>query len=562
MKVRKFHLKALYLIPILAAGCAQFSIKVPEVTDSDFEASYRNDLMTLASDEFQGRRPGTPGGEKTIDYLVESFKAMGVEPGNNGSYLQEVKLKSSKTLPTTNTIVVSDNDSLTLEPLTHIIASVIGEESILVLLDNELVFVGYGAVSEDDEWDDYSELDVEGKVVVMLRNHPGFASEDTTFFQTPAAARNWLFSVKFNNAKTNGALGAIVIIDTALSTSKSKWERFAQRSKRGSSSLADAVVDTSKMKLQAMIDLGVGKELLALAGYDYDSLKVAAFTPGFKGFDLGLRISGEFTREEELYSSNNVLGLIRGTKRPDEVIIYTAHWDHLGILEGAEGDSIYNGASDNSTGTASILNLARAFSSLPNRPERSILFMGYTAEEMGLLGSKYYGDNPVYPLGKSVANINIDMLNFMGETNDLIVFGMGKSDLDDYAARAAKKIGMRLQEDLWPEEGYYYRSDHISLARKGLPALSMDNGVDSREHGQEWGLAYFKAFVDSNYHKLSDEYSDDLNVDGIMQYLQVVFDIGYTLANSSKFPNWNKDDEFRALRDASRAEAESMHSAP
>ncbi|MCH8289307.1 MAG: M28 family peptidase, partial [Candidatus Marinimicrobia bacterium] len=168
----------------------------------------------------------------------------------------------------------------------------------------------------------------------------------------------------------------------------------------------------------------------------------------------------------------------------------------------------------------------------------------------------------VFPLGKSVANINIDMLNFIGETNDLIVFGMGKSDLDDYAARAAKKIGMRLQEDPWPEQGYYYRSDHISLARKGLPALSMDNGVDSREHGQEWGLAFYKAFVDSNYHKLSDEYTDDLNVDGIMQYLQVVFDIGYTLANSSKFPNWNKDDEFRALRDASRAEAELIHSAP
>ncbi len=562
MKVSQLQLKALYLIPILAAGCAQFSITVPEVTDADFVASYRNDLMTLASDEFQGRLPGTPGGEKTIDYLVESFKAMGVEPGNNGSYLQEVKLKSGKTLPTTNTTVVSDDDTLTLEPFTHIIASVIGEESTLELLDNELVFVGYGAVSEDDEWDDYSELDVEGKVVVMLRNHPGFASDDTTFFQTPAAIRNGLFSAKYNNAKTNGALGAIVIIDTALSRSSFTWKRFAQRSKRGSNSLADGVIDTSKMKLRAMIDLGLGKELLALAGYDYDSLKVAAYTPGFKGFDLGLRISGEFTREEERYSSNNVLGLIRGTKRPDEVIIYTAHWDHLGTLEGAEGDSIYNGAADNGTGTASILNLARAFSSLPNRPERSILFMGYTAEEMGLLGSKYYGDNPVYPLGKSVANINIDMLNFIGETSDLIIFGIGKSDLDDYAARAAKKNGMHLQEDLWPDEGYYYRSDHISLARKGLPALFMDNGVDSRDHGQEWGLAYYKAFVDSNYHQLSDEYSDDLNLDGIMQYLQVVFDIGYTLANSSKFPNWNKDDEFRALRDASRAEAEAMHSAP
>ena len=247
-----------------------------------------------------------------------------------------------------------------------------------------------------------------------------------------------------------------------------------------------------------------------------------------------------------------MLALIRGSERPEEVVIYTAHWDHLGMLEGAEGDSIFNGAVDNGTGTASILSLARAFKVQPTPPERSILFMGYTAEEMGLLGSEYYADNPIFPLGKNVASINIDVLFFGGETNDLIMFGKGKSDLDEYAKRAAGKHGMYIQDDLWPEEGIYYRSDHISLAKKGLPSLFMSSGIDNKEYGKELGMEQVELFLSEKYHKVIDEYNEDLKLDGIMQYLQVVFDIGYTLSNSDKYPNWYEDDEFRAIRDATR----------
>ena len=554
--MNRFCSAILIMLFVLAStGCAYRQITVPEVIDSDFATAYRNDLKTLSSDEFQGRRPGTPGGKMTQEYLINSFKSMGLEPGNHGSYVQEVNLISSKTTASGITAVGVDGDSLKIEMNTDILPGIKGVESDLSLVNKELIFVGFGNESEKFNWHDYDEIDVEGKIVIILRNHAGFVNQDSSVLNDPANVRYGFYSTKMKTAESHGALGAIVIFDSTLSKSKYYWKQLARRASMGRNALYDGEIDSSALKLQAVLNLGIGKQLLALAGYDYDSLVVAASTPGFKAFDLGITFNGEFTREQTIYSSNNVLALIRGAKRPDEVVIYTAHWDHLGMDEAMEGDNIFNGAADNGTGTASILSLARAFKAQPLPPKRSILFMGFTAEEMGLLGSKYYADNPVFTLGKSIASINIDMLNFGGATNDLIIYGSGKSDLDKYAERAAKKLGMRIQDDPWPEERYYYRSDNISLARKGLPSMSMDNGIDSREHGREWGMEYHKAFVDSNYHKVSDEYSEELNVDGIMQYLQVVFDIGYTLANSSKYPNWNKEDEFRPIRDASRSKA-------
>jgi len=541
------------LFVLVATGCAHRQITVPEVIDSEFVATYRNELKTLASDEFQGRKPGTPGGKMTQEYLINSFKSMGLDPGNNDSYLQEVKLLLSKTTGSGIKVVNSEDDSLNIEWKTDILLALKGADDDLSLVNKEMVFVGFGSESDKFNWQDYDDIDVKGKIVIILRNHIGIATGDTTIKNDPDARTHGLFSTKFKKAKSHGALGAIIIVDPNLSTGTYTWTRRVLAVSKGLNSLYTTEADTSTLKLEALMEVERGKQLLALAGFDYDSLVVAAYSPGFKAINLGTTFSGEFRREQTTYSSNNVLALIRGSKRPDEVVIYTAHWDHLGMDETLEGDKIYNGAADNGTGTASILSLARAFKAQPP-PKRSILFMGYTAEEMGLLGSKYYADNPVFPLGKSISSINIDMLNFGGETHDLIIFGSGKSDLEKYAERAAVKHGMHIQEDLWPDEGYYYRSDHISLARKGLPSLSMDNGIDSKEYGMEWGMEYHKTFVDSNYHKVSDEYSEDLNVDGIMQYLQVVFDIGYTLSNSNEFPNWYKDDEFRAIRDSTRQE--------
>ena len=557
--MKRYYSSILFmLITLSATGCAYRHITVPEVTDSEFAAAYRNDLKTLSSDEFQGRRAGTPGGKMTQEYLINSFKSMGLEPGNNGSYFQEVKLFSRISTASNVRAVSTDGDTLKIEWKTQILPEVDGIDTTISIIDKELVFVGFGGDSEKFNWHDYDDIDVEGKIVVMLRNHAGFASKDSSVLNDPSNRRLGYTFIKYNTAESHGAFGVIMILDSVLAGNKSRWEGWARYSSWGRNSLYDGKVDSSTLKLGLTLNLEVGKQFMALAGYDYDSLVVAAYSPGFKSFDLAVTLSGEFKRKERIYISNNVLGLLRGTERPDEVVIYTAHWDGLGIYKGTEEDSIYNGAADNATGTASILSLARAFMAQPVPPKRSILFMGFTAEEMGLFGSIYYVDNPVFPLGKSVALINIDMLTFVGETNDLIIFGKGKSDLDEYAKRAASKHGMYIQDDYWPEKGFYYRSDHISLARKGLPSLFMIGGIDSKEYGKEWGLEQVESFLSEKYHRVTDEYNEDLKLDGIMQYLQVVFDIGYTLANSSKFPNWNKDDEFRPIRDTSRREIKLM----
>jgi len=452
MSTNKLLLTFCGVFLMLTANCAYFGNSVPEVTGSDFVTMYRKDLATLSSDDYEGRRPGTPGGEKTINYLVDSFKSMGLEPGNNRSYLQEVKLKTKIPTTETNTIISSMTSTLELEPFIDILPRVTGETEYLELLDKELVFVGFGAVAPAYDWDDYAGVDLEGKIAVILRSDHGLVSGDTTIFNRSDGVNHGSFTTKFRLAGTHGASGAIVIADAKLSNSPFRWEQLRGFITAGRSSLDDGTIDTSAALMNAYLDLEPGKEMLKLAGYDYDSLVVKASSRDFRAFDLGLKLNGKYTVDINRFSSYNVLGLLPGKKRPDEIVIYTAHWDHIGIDKNLEGDQIYNGAADNGTGTAAILNLARSFKALPKRTDRSVLFMGFTAEEMGLLGSKYYGENPVFPLNKSVAAINIDMLKFVDPTNDIEVHGLGKSELDDYAAKAAKKHGMYLVPDLKPEK--------------------------------------------------------------------------------------------------------------
>jgi hypothetical protein len=547
---------------LLISNCAYQTVSVPTITGADFTAAYRQDLAALASDEFEGRYPGSPGGKKTTDYLVERFKAIGLEPGNNGSYYQEIPLKSVHIPSTTNTVVSSPAGTVDLVPLNNFIPSLRGSESNLNLSDRDLVFVGYGAVVPELGWDDYADINVEGKVVLMLRNHPGYLSDDSTFSAAMDTSGAAFLDTKYDTARKHGAVGYIVIVDTAMNTNKLPWKERVTAAARGTVSLDDNQVDTTTTMLDGLVDVDLGKQLLTLAGFDYDSLLVAATKRGFKAFDLGLKLNANYTDDVRTFTSPNVMGLLLGSKRPDEVLIYTAHWDHDGRLNGLEGDQIFNGAADNGTGTAGIINLASAFASLPERPDRSIMFIGFTAEELGSFGSRYYAEHPAYHLGNTVGVINIDMLNFIGLTHDLIVYGMGKSKLDDYAEHAAEKYGMHVRADLWPDENIYFRSDHINLARKGVPAMFLDTGIDSREHGEEWGMEYYQNSQDNYYHKVTDEYSDTLNVDGIIQYLQITFDIGYTLANSKKFPNWYKDDEFRPIRDESRKAAKQLPTAP
>ena len=536
------------------SGCVFLASPVPDIVDVSFTDSYRHDLSTLAADAFMGRKPGTEGGQMTIDYLVNAFEEIGLEPGNGDSYLQAVALKSGVLSVDGGLRVTSPAGEMTLAMWDNMVIrdAVLADQ--IDLAGKEVVFVGYGATAPEFDWDDYADIDVTGQVVLMLRGDPGFASGDSTIFAGSKRTVHGGRGTKFRNAFAHGALAVITIYDPELSTSTFTWDRIIQYFQSGHVELAGpAAIDTTA-SMSAYLELNAGYKLLEFAGLDYDSLKVAAYTKGFKSFALPVNVAGRITFKSTDLSTANVLGLLRGTERPDEVIIYTAHWDHVGMDSTLEGDQIYNGASDNATGTAAIINLARAFKAQATPPKRSVLFMCVTAEELGLLGSKFYANHPVYPLNKTVASINIDMLPSYGPTTDVIVFGLGKSDLDNYAKRAAHKLGKTIRGDLRPEENIYFRSDHICLARVGVPSLFAKTGVIHEQFGEEWGLQQVKKFEEHDYHQVTDEYSDTWDLAGIMDHLQLTFDIGYTLANSDKFPNWSKDDDFRVIRDASRAE--------
>ncbi len=283
----------------------------------------------------------------------------------------------------------------------------------------------------------------------------------------------------------------------------------------------------------------------------------AAAQPGFRPIPLGLHVSGYVRTTIRQFTSHNVMARLTGSERPDEWVLYTAHWDHEGLDTTLAGDQIYNGAADNATGTASILALAEVFAGLDRPPQRSILFMGFTAEESGLLGSRYYVNHPVYPLIKTATVINIDMLVPLGQTRDIIIIGHGKSELDKVVARAARRIGLVVQPDLWPEENYYLRSDHINFAREGVPALSMTPGMDHVVSGQDSTLARFDEFMRETYHHVSDEFDASWNLAGIRDYLRIAFDVGYTISNQARFPNWYRGDDFRPIRDAAMEAARS-----
>ena len=552
---REIGIRTVFISIISLSGCGFPASPVPDIVDESLTEAYRRDVSTLASDAFMGRKPGTDGGQLTIDYLVNAFKEIGLEPGNGDSYLQQVELEETKSTIKGKITLASAGSTGELVQNQDIVARIIGNESQLILDDVELVFVGFGITAPEYDWDDYADVDVEGKVVVLLRNDPGSATGDSTLFAGATGTRYGYRNVKFQLARDHDAIGTLFIFDPAISAGTYTWKQLVGSFSRGRSDMASSTTDGHPDHMISYINVGAARRLFKLVGYDYDSLLVSASTPDHQSQILPLNVSGVVNTTRNRYRSSNVLGLLRGTERPDEVIIYTAHWDHVGMDTTLEGDQIFNGAMDNATGTAAILSLARAFKSMANPPKRSILFMAFTAEEMGLLGSKYYANHPVHPLNKTVGSINIDVLSHGGATNDIVVLGLGKSDLDKYVKRAAKKLGMYVQDDLWPEENYYFRSDHINLARVGVPALYMSPGVDDKQFGKDWGMQLMQDYTEQHYHQVSDEYTPVWNLDRIMDYLQISFDVGYTLANSSKFPNWKKNDDFRPVRDASMAES-------
>ncbi|MDE2973928.1 MAG: M28 family metallopeptidase [Gemmatimonadota bacterium] len=508
-------------------------------------------VRTLSSDEFEGRAPSTPGEELTVAYLVDKFRAAGLEPGNGDSFFQNVPLVALTERGRPELAIKAGDARLGYAWPEDFVAwtrRVVENESIA---DSEMVFVGYGAVAPEYGWNDYEGVDAAGKTVVMLVNDPGFATQDTALFRGNAMTYYGRWTYKFEEAARQGAAGAIVVHEEAAagypwSVVSGGWTgpQFDQAGEGG---------NMHRIPVEAWVRTEVAREIFAAAGHDYDALAGAAARPGFRAVPLGTSASVAVSFDIGRSESKNVLALLPGSERPEELIVYTAHWDHFGVGDETLEDPIFNGAFDNATGTAGLIELARAFRALPERPARSVLFLAVTAEEQGLLGSAYYAANPVYPTANTVATINIDGLNVDGPMNDITVVGMGASELDDVLAAAAGRTGRTLRPDPEPEKGFYYRSDHFSFAQAGVPSLYTDSGIDHVEHGTEWTLERRADYTRNRYHKPGDEFDPAWDLTGALDDLELLFRVGYRLATSEDWPNWREGNEFRAIRDADLA---------
>ena len=529
------------LVPALLGGCASLSGGPPAVAIS--AAEYERHIVTLASDEFEGRKPGTAGERKTVDYLVAEFKKLGLQPGNRGAWTQEVPIVE---------ITAGSDAELKLGDA----ALAYGKDMVIwtkrvapevTLADSPLVFVGHGVVAPEAGWNDYAGVDMRGKTAVILINDPGFATGDEKLFRGRAMTYYGRWTYKFEEAARQGATAAIIIHDDEPAAYP--WDTVQNSWMGPQLDTASPDGNAGRIAIEGWVTRAAGDALLQANGLSYADLVKAASRPGFKPIELRQRASGSLRIAIRRASSSNVLAMIPGSKRPDEVVVYMAHWDHLGRSLGRSGDNIFNGALDNASGTAGLLAIAKAFAESPRRPERSVVFLGLTLEESGLLGSAYYASNPVFPLRKTVAALNMDAMSWGGPTRDVSVIGFGASELEEYLAAAAKTQDRVLRMEPTPEKGFFYRSDHFNFAKVGVPALYFKMGVEDREKGVEWARAKQAEYTLRDYHKPSDEWRPGTDLRGSLEDLALLHAVGARLAREKRFPNWYPSSEFRSARD-------------
>lgn len=503
-------------------------------------------IKVLSSDEYKGRRPFTEGEVKTIAYLQKTYKGLGLQPGNGDSYLQDVPMVEISPKSVSPLKVQSAKGSFELKNIDDFVLWTERTDTLQTLNNDDLVFAGFGVVAPEYNWNDYAGLDVKGKVVMVMVNDPGFETGDTTMFKGKTMTYYGRWTYKFEEASRQGAKGCIIVHNTAAA---SYPFQVVQTSNGGVKLHLDKRANHAyQLALQGWVTHESAIKILQAAGKDTSVLHTAN-NRGFKGFDTGVKLSEKLTAKVVFNKSHNVIAKITGTKRPDEYIIYTAHWDHLGVGKpDAKGDTIYNGALDNASGTAAILEIARAFKSLKTPPERTVVFLSVTAEEQGLLGSEYYGENPVYPLDKTVANINIDGINNVGKTRDVTISGSGQSQLEDYLKDQLKKDGRYLAPEAHPEAGHYFRSDHFSFAKVGVPSITIGGGIDNIAKGKEYGKKMDDQYTAIRYHQPADQYDSTWNLDGGLEDIELIFKIGKRLAFETTFPQWNDNSEFRKLR--------------
>ncbi|HYC04312.1 MAG TPA: M28 family metallopeptidase [Azospirillaceae bacterium] len=509
-------------------------------------------IKVLASDEFEGRKPGTAGEEKTVAYMAEQFRKLGLKPaGDNGTFFQEVPMVEIVNKPNgPMTVTAKDGKVLKYEYFTQAMYWSRRRVDQPAVTDSEVVFVGYGITEPQQNWDDYAGIDVRGKTVVVLVNDPGFATGDPKMFDGLAMTWHGRWPYKYANAAAHGAAAVLIVHETR--PAGYPWGVVANSHSIPRLDLMPPDGGKDRSMIEGWVQLDVAKEMFAAAGLNYEELRDRASDRGFKAVPMGLKLSVALNNSFRDLKSRNVAAVLPGAEKPDETILYAAHWDHLGRGNPINGDDIYNGAVDNATGTAGLLELARAFAQGP-RPKRSVAFLGFTAEEQGLLGSEHYALHPLFDPAKTVAGFNMDGLSYMGRTRDIVVVGAGKSEMEDDLAAWAKAKGKTISPETFPERGAYYRSDHLNMARIGIPALYAKSGVDNIQHGAEWGKAKQDEFTRTDYHQPSDEWKEDMDLTGGAEDVQMLYDLGFGLANSDRWPKWRAGTEFLPIREKSLA---------
>ncbi|HQG77533.1 MAG TPA: M28 family metallopeptidase [Bacteroidales bacterium] len=543
----KKYLVIFFLISALS-GCKTWNRSFEAALQTITADDMKKHISVLASDEFLGRAPSTEGETKTISYLAEQFRQIGLQPAARGSYFQEVPLVKLTADHDMKLVITGGKNMVRLKYSDDFIGNTPQRKDHIRIDNSDMIFVGYGINSTEYGWNDYEGLDVKGKTVVLLINDPGYVTSDSSLFNGRAMTYYGRWTYKYEEAARQGAEAVIIIHETGAAAYP--WG-VVQNSWSGPEfCLEDDELASSGLQFKGWITNESARKIFGSAGLDFDRLTKSASTRGFKPVDMKLKLSLELRNRTEYTRSNNVAAVWPGSRRPDEYIIYTAHWDHFGVNNAFKGDSILNGAVDNATGTASLLVMAKAFTLLHPVQDRSVLFLSVTCEEQGLLGSDYYARNPLFPPGKTIGVINIDGLNIFGRTKDMNITGYGFSGLDDYAIAVLGKYGRYATPDPTPEKGSYFRSDHFSFAKVGIPSLNLSSGVDNVEHGREWGLAQNEKWTMDNYHKPSDNYEPDKwDFSGMIEDTRVYFEIGYDLSNTDDFPEWKPGIPYKSLRD-------------
>jgi Zn-dependent M28 family amino/carboxypeptidase len=529
-------------------------IPLGQLPDIDADAVLAH-ARTLSSDEFEGRAPGSKGEDLTVAYLVDQFKKIGLKPGNtDGTYEQKVPLVGITPAPAALVFRQGSQESR-LRWKDDVVAWTKHVAPSAGLENSPLLFVGYGVVAPEYNWDDYKGVDVKGKTLVMLVNDPPVPDPaspgqlDPKTFGGRAMTYYGRWTYKYEIGAQQGAAGVLLIHETEpagypFDVVQSKVsEQF---------DLVTPDKNMGRVAVEGWITLEQGRKLLKMGGQDFDAVKKQAATRQFKPIALGVTASMTINNTLRTVDSRNVLARLEGADPvlKDEHVVYTAHWDHLGIGPEVDGDRIYNGAQDNAVGTGGLLEVARAFTMLPQPPKRSILFLAVTAEEQGLLGSQYYSVMPIYPLSKTLANINMDGLNVRGRTKDLTLIGLGASELDEYASDAAGEQGRVIRPDAEPEKGFYYRSDHFNFAKEGVPALNPDEGIEFVGKPADYGRKVRQDYTEHRYHKPADVVLPDWDLSGAREDLKLFFAVGYRVAGASRYPEWKPGSEFRAKREA------------